>query len=155
MGRRGPAKTPTTLRLLNGETRKDRINLKEPLPRDVPPDCPSWFDAETVLVWNRVTQELEAMGLAKSADQDALAVYCQAVVLYAKACKLVNGSGLLIKGREGNPVKNPAMAMVRDYGDQIRVMGREFGLTPSARTGLEIEQEGDIPGARSAERLLS
>ena len=36
MGRRGPAPTPTKLKLLRGETRPSRINRAEPKPGGVP-----------------------------------------------------------------------------------------------------------------------
>jgi len=89
---------------------------------------------------------------SSSADGDALLVYCQAVVHYTEACKLVNTAGLLIKGHDGGVVKNPAVQIVRDTGIMIRVMAGEFGLTPSARVGLTARTERDGP---HAERLLS
>jgi P27 family predicted phage terminase small subunit len=154
MGKRGPAPTPTRLRLLNGESRPSRINRKEPIPRDLPPEPPDWISDEVRAVWDRTLAELTAMGLAHSADRDCLVIYCQAVVTYQEAAEIVAKAGLLLKGRDGGAVRNPAAAIMRDNAQLIRQFAQEFGLTPSARTGLEVEK-GEEPGARSAARYLS
>ena len=151
MGKRGPAPMPTALRLLHGES-PYRINANEPIPRDGLPTPPPDIPRPVRAVWDRTVAELDAMGVITGADGDALLVYCQAVVHYTEACKLVNTAGLLIKGHDGGVVKNPAVQIVRDTGIMIRVMAGEFGLTPSARVGLTARTERDGP---HAERLLS
>src|SRR4051812_39178534 len=102
--KRGPAPVPTTLRLLHGEHRPSRINANEPVPAAMEPVMPTWFTQEATAVWDRVTYQLKAMGLLTAADHDALVVYCEAVVNYEAAVKLVTKAGLLIRGRDGNVV---------------------------------------------------
>jgi phage terminase small subunit len=53
----------------------------------------------------------------------------------------------------GNPiyVKNPLYAQVRDATSELRGMLREFGLTPSARSGLRV----DVTIREAAERLFT
>ena len=151
--KRGPAASPTKLRLLHGETRPSRINYNEPVPAAMEPVMPEWFTPEARAVWERVTYQLRMMGLLHAADQDALVVYCEAVVNYTHAQQMVSKAGLLVRGRDGNAVKNPAVQMVREFGATIRVMSAEFGLTPSARVGLSTTQRA--PEKAGAERLLS
>jgi P27 family predicted phage terminase small subunit len=151
--KRGRAPTPTKLRLLHGEHRPSRINANEPVPAAMEPVAPEWFTVEARAVWDRVTYQLKMMELLTAADQDALVVYCEAVVNYEAAVKLVSKAGLLIRGRDGNVVKNPAVQMVRDFGATIRVMSGEFGLTPAARVGLSTKSNPSA--AAGAERLLS
>lgn len=143
MGNRGPAKKPTALKLLQGEHRASRINANEPVPRPLPPEPPGWLPKDVRAVWDRTLVELTAMNLAASADGDSLVVFCQAVVHYAEACRLVNTAGILIKGENGGVVKNPAMQIVRDTGHTIRTMGGQFGLTPAARAGLSAGRADD------------
>jgi P27 family predicted phage terminase small subunit len=153
MGARGPAPTPTQLRLLHGETRPSRIHQNEPKPRAVLPVAPDWLTDRARSVWDRTVAELDHMGMATMADQDSLVVYCQSVAHYEEACRLVNTAGLLIRGRDGGVVKNPAMQFVRDQAVLIRAYAREFGLTPAARVGLET---GEQPEQHlGPQRLLS
>lgn len=152
MGERGPAPKPTALRVLHGETRPSRVNANEPMPRAGLPDAPSWLEPATREVWDRTVAELAHMRVLTSADRDALVVYCQAVVHHARAVREVAATGLLIEGKDGYPVKNPAMQFVRDQAVLIKVMAGQFGLTPAARVGLTT---GDAPDVEGAARLLS
>ncbi len=153
MGERGPAPKPTALRLLHGETKPSRVGKREPMPRSALPVMPEWLPEKVQVVWRRTVDELAHMHIVTAADGDALAVYCQAVVHYEDACRLVNTAGMLIRGRLGEVVKNPAMQFVRDQGLLIKVMAGQFGLTPAARVGLEA---GEAPESLAGpERLLS
>lgn len=149
MGR--PAK-PTALKLLHGETRPSQLNPNEPMPRMVAPDPPVWLSGRALEVWRRVAAELAHMRVLSAADGDALVVYCQAVAHYEEAVALVGEQGMLVRGRLGEWVKNPAMQFVRDQAVLVKVMAREFGLTPAARVGLAV---GDVRESGGAERLLS
>lgn len=153
MGARGPAPKPTALRVLHGETRPSQINADEPQPPKMDPTPPGWLTDDGMRVWDATVYQLRAMGLLAAADQDSLAVYCQAVVSYGEAARLVNEQGLLIESRDRGWVKNPAVQMVRDFGAQVRSMAGEFGLTPAARVGLTTDmRRTDTAGP---ERLLS
>jgi len=155
MGRRGPAPTPTRLKVLHGETRPSRIPAAEPVPRDVRPVPPPWLNSEARAVWDRTTAELAAMGMCHAADTDSLVVYCTAVVNHARAQQLLDAAGPLMKGTEGGVVRNPAVATVNAAAVIINKYAREFGLTPSARVNLG-RPAADLPRARDlAERLLS
>jgi P27 family predicted phage terminase small subunit len=69
-------------------------------------------------------------------------VYCSAVAQHAAAVALVNNSGTLIQSG-GRAVKNPALQVVRDQAAIIRSLARDFGLTPSARSGISLGESGD------------
>lgn len=130
---------PRALKLLHGD-RKDRINDNEPIPRDVLPVCPAVASPDVRDVWDYTLGELVAMRTAAAPDRDALFAYCCAVVTHRRATELVERTGLLMKGTSGIPVKNPAVAMVRDAAYTVRLFAHEFGLTPSARTRIEVDR---------------
>jgi hypothetical protein len=46
MGRRGPAPTPTKVKMLRGETRPSRLNHREPMPSPDVPKMPADMDPE-------------------------------------------------------------------------------------------------------------
>lgn len=151
MGRRGPAPTPTNLRVLHGEKRY-RINQAEPKPRDEPPQRPPWLSKGAAAEWDRVMPDLVKMGTAKAVDATALAAYCEAVALLAVLSDLVARTGPLIVGRDGLAHKNPAVSQRRDASVDVRMWAREFGFTPASRQPLRIEHTHT---GSPAERLLS
>jgi P27 family predicted phage terminase small subunit len=151
VGSRGPAPKPTNLRLLHGD-RKSRINDAEPRPRDTPPAMPSWLSALAREEWQRIAPDLIVMGTAKAVDASALGAYCEAVARLRTAVELVAQAGPLLIGREGQAVKNPAVAQARDASYEVRMWAREFGFTPSARSPMRLDvTHRELPG----ERLLS
>ena len=140
MGRRGPAPTPTKVKILRGETRPSRVNYREPIPSSDVPKMPADMDAEAKVVWRRVISSMGHLGVIRVPDSDILRCYCEAVSRYAQAARLYAGSGPLVR-RDGGLVKNPLHQVIRDDSDQIRLFARELGLSPSARVGLHAEPE--------------
>jgi P27 family predicted phage terminase small subunit len=133
MGRRGFAPKPTALRLLDGD-KANRFNKAEPVALSVPPAAPAGMSAEVREVWDYTLEHLEFMGLAKAADRDSLACYCEAVVNHRKASAVLAVQSILIKGTMGGLVRNPVLAIQRDAAFTVRTFAQEFGLTPSARS---------------------
>jgi P27 family predicted phage terminase small subunit len=153
MGRRGPAPKPTALRVLHGE-KPYRINHAEPRPLLESPLRPDWLSPHATAEWDRITPDLEHMGVAWSVDSTALACYCESVARLRAALSVVAEYGLTVDGEDGRPVKNPAVAMARDASNDVRVWAREFGLTPASRVGL---RSPSAPGSSDADpgRLLT
>lgn len=137
MGTRGIPPKPTALRLIDGD-RKSRINEHEPIPRGVPPVCPDDVSDEVRTIWDFTVSEMEAMGTAYASDRDTLRCYCEAVVSHRRACAVLAKTSVIIKGLHGGMVRNPALAVQRDTSHTIRAFAQEFGLTPSARTRIEL-----------------
>jgi P27 family predicted phage terminase small subunit len=156
MGERGPAPRPTNIKLLHGE-KKSRINLNEPQPRNVPvPAAPEWLSEEARELWDNLMPDLEAMGTLKVSDWPALAALCESwsrfkrtTILAAKSPPIWNRG----TDAQGQPiyVKNPLYSQVRDATSELRGMLREFGLTPSARSGLRV----DVTISQAADRLFT
>jgi P27 family predicted phage terminase small subunit len=148
MGRRGPAPTPTRLKLLRGETRPSRLNRAEPRPRGDRLRVPSDLDPAAKAVWRRVVGAVGATGVLTTADADGLRIYCESVVRYQHAADLLAASGALITAggrgaRRGELVKNPLHQIVRDNAILVRAFARELGLTPAARVGLRSGNEAE------------
>lgn len=149
MGRRGPAPKPTQLRLLHGD-RPNRINDNEPIARDVLPEPPEGMGDEAREIWAYTLRELVAMKTAAAADRDSLAAYCEAVISHRRASAIVAQTSILIKGLHGGMVRNPAVAIQRDAAHTIRAFAQEFGLTPSARSRIQVERTTDKPNPFAA-----
>ena len=136
MGRRGPAPLPTRVKLLHGETRPSRLNLSEPKPPASAPVMPADLAPAAAAVWERVMRD-QAPGVILAAHADTLRLYCEWVVRYESWSVHLARTGPLIKGARGRDlVRSPLVAMVRDAADQVRVLARELGLTPSSLSGV-------------------
>ena len=152
MGKRGPGKEPTHLKVVKGTASPDD-EAREPTPLPdrlaLPDDID---DPEVQAVWEYTVRQLEGMGMAYASDRDALVAYCEAVVLHRKA-SLAMKNGLLLRTQRGNAfMRNPMIAVQRDAASTLRAFAREFGLTPSARADFGQSKGNDGTGA---ERYLS
>lgn len=159
MGKRGPRQKPTSLRVLHGD-RKDRINVNEPPARIGRPVPPYEMTDDVAEVWEYTVDQLAAMRTASPADRDALAVYCEAVALHRRASKLLAETNILVRTQRGRGagsgpafMRNPLLQVQRDAAATIRGYAQEFGLTPSARS--EINLGGASGNGLGAERLLN
>jgi P27 family predicted phage terminase small subunit len=142
MGRRGPATMPTQLRLLKGDHHKGRFNPLEPVVRDVLPVAPDDMADDVREIWDYTVAELEVMKIAAATDRDALICYCEAVIAHRKASAILARSPVLVKGEGTVLIRNPALLIQRDAAHTIRAFAQEFGLTPSARTRIQVEGRG-------------
>ena len=147
MGKRGFQPQPTALKLLHG-ARPARINHNEPQPPDEPVARPDWLSPLAEAEWDRVAGRLERMGVLTVADETMLAFYCETVARAKRLSELAVRSPPVVKGRDERVVKNPVFAQVRDAIDQAHKLAREFGLTPSARSGIKVELSITDPGSR-------
>lgn len=155
MGKRGPQPAPTPLRVLRGD-RPSRVNPNEPQP-DVPLDplaAPAWMNEQAKEIWDSLAPQMHRKGVLSEWDVPAFAVFCEALVHHRLACEVVDASAVLIRGRrqDGALVKNPALQVIRDSAAIIRGFAQEFGMTPAARSGIELPLGDEFEQAR---KLLS
>lgn len=129
---------PMALRVAKGE-KPYRIH-DVPQPRSARPVMPSDMSEEAKVVWRRVMREFGAAGVITVADTDTFRAYCEAVAGYVDATTRLAATGLIVRGQKGEIVRNPLVQIQRDYRDGMRLLARELGLTPSARTGLRTEK---------------
>lgn len=143
MGKRGPAATPSNVRQLRGETRPSRINNAEPQPPAARPEPPEYLDLDALGVWQRLAPTLIARNVLTVWDVDAFAAYCTAVVHHRRAARIVNEANV-VTGTGRLTAKHPALQVVRDQAQLIVTLGGRFGLNPSDRAGIKLEEaEGD------------
>lgn len=130
MGRRGPAPTPTAVKLRQGETRPSRVKRMEPLPRRRAPAMPHGMDEAAQRVWRRVVREMRGSDVIVGADADVLRCYCEAVSRYAQAAQLyaasspLNASGRRA-GQEPPPPGGPGQ---RRRGAPVRPGARPLAV---------------------------
>ena len=151
MGRRGPAPTPTAIKKARGETRPSRVGKKEIAPKQAPHlDAPDDLSDDARPIWVAVVDAIGHTGVITAVDVEALRAYAESVSTYRKAASLVARGGPIIKGRNGELVRNPAIIVMKQAGEAARAWARELGLTPASRVGLEATAaQGQHAGANA------
>lgn len=117
MGQRGPARTPSSLRVIAGTDRKDRPDAAAvvlPTLDDAPP-APDWLpNAHAVKEWERLARILAAHKLLTEAGLSALGTLC---ALHGKLVQLWAAG------------ESPHASLIAQY----RGLVNDFGLTPVAQ----------------------
>jgi P27 family predicted phage terminase small subunit len=141
---RGPAPKPTSLRLLQGNPAKRRLNDAEPPAPPAIPSSPPELSPRAQDEWARITPLLLGAGLISHLDQRALASYCTAVANFAEASEHLAAEGLIVLSPNGYPMQSPWLAIQHRSTDIIRHLAQEFGLTPSARSRVRVDDANPI-----------
>ena len=103
------------------------------------PSCPDHLTVEARAEWDRITIELEKLGLLTQLDRAALAVYCQAWGRWVEAER-----HLAEDGDEGLTMTTPSgfrrpgvwLVISERAVEQMHRFLAEFGMTPSARSRI-------------------
>ncbi len=136
---------PTHLKLIDGNPGKRDLPENEPVPRAAYPDKPDDFETKAASdCWDRMVKELEAMGILAAADRDAMEFYCETYAVW-KTAKVSTAKGLMVKRgtkEDPQPVTNPAWRIARDAMNACLRIGESFGLTPAARSRIELPDVG-------------
>ena len=138
-------RVPTQLKIVTGNPGKRPMPKNEPKPavaRSIKP-LP-WLSAEAKKEWRRVAPELERVGLLTEVDIALLAAYCDAFGDFQRDEKAMAKLRAEAAGVETNETPN---GMVQQHA--LRGMKRvaradlvkfchEFGMTPTARSGMDV-----------------
>jgi len=127
--------------VLEGNRGRRPINRLEPKPRQFRQKPPEYLDAAAQKEWARLVPILKRMRVLTEADYIALANLCQATSTLAKAQDQLNKAGLLLKTKSGYVQQSPLLAIVNGSTEIVLKHLREFGLTPSSRSRLQISSD--------------
>ena len=102
--------------------------------------------------WNRVAPTLQSIGLFTEADFRALEMYCDSYSRWRKARLMLAKEGMSVGTRNGYRQKSPHITTIKESFTQMLQMMTEFGMTPSARAGMDVPTPPDAanPFARFA-----
>lgn len=155
----GPDPEPAALKILKGNPGKRPIK-EEPNPTKGAPKPPADLKGEAFAEWSRIVPELNKIGILAVVDRAYLVGYCESWASFCEAREELNLNGVLITGRDGGLVRNPAAIVMKDSLDMMLKYGAKFGLSPGDRArlgrvpekGEEEEQGGD---SEKSARILS
>lgn len=107
------------------------------------PKMPRHLDTYGKAEWRRIVALMEKMGTLSETDQSAIEQYCESYSDWRQAketCKKT-GQAHIIYGKDGKPMtkRNAFMAVKQACADRCFRYLIEFGMTPSARSRLQVE----------------
>ena len=144
---------PTKLRLITGQTGGGRpIPKNEPQIPELPnvPIAPAWLNAYARQKWAELAPILHLTGVLTSVDVDILAVFCAcagqlrtAEEDFARIANVDNGShGIVARSPTGSLILNPRFRAIVVLRRDLARLGAELGLSPSARSSIDVEKSG-------------
>lgn len=136
---------PTRLKLLAGNPGKRPLNNREPQPpkRKRLPSPPGHLGEIAAHEWRRTGKILQRIGLLTQIDLAALEAYCVTYERWVEAEKQVQKLGPIVKTKNGNLIQNPYLAVANRAMKELRAWLSEFGMTPSSRSRVKVNENAD------------
>lgn len=144
MATAGRKRTPTALKLINGNPGNRPLPSYEPtfkagLPQ--PPD--DLVDETAVGEWNRVVELLHEAGVLTQVDMAVLLAYCQAFGRWWKAERELRLDTLTVMTEKGNTLQNPLIGIANTSMRDAIKFAAELGMTPASRSRVTaIDPDG-------------
>jgi P27 family predicted phage terminase small subunit len=145
MGKRGPKPTPTKLKILRGNPGRRPTNKSEPQPATDGVVMPPHLGEVAAAKWGEVLPLLQSVKVMTRADIEALARYCDTYEWWLATRARLKKEGdtypiLNDKGDVKYIAQRPEVSIAHKLAVQLRQLEQDFGLNPSARTGLHVEE---------------
>jgi len=155
MSKPGPRPTPTGVLQLRGSWRA--AGRSDAAVKPSRPACPRWLGAEARKKWKQLVPELAKLGILTTVDREALARYCDTWALWRRMREHVEKYGVSYPLRtDDGEVKCfqqfPEVGAMHKLALLLGRLEAEFGLTPSARTRIDIEKPAEVPAVRTRVR---
>lgn len=138
LAKTGPKKKPTKLKVLEGTFRKDRAleNEIEPEPLSLYPDPPDILNEFGRDEWRIVVPQLQSMGILATVDMAMLTAYCLEWGVYMECEDTLRKQGRMTVAANGTEMVHPLDNVKARSFKAALATAREFGFTPSSRTGI-------------------
>ncbi len=141
---RGRKPKPTAVKEREGNPGKRALNSKEPQPDVQIPTCPTHLKGEARREWTRITKILMRLRVITELDRGPLAAYCTAYADYVQAVNKLKAGGEVQTSENGGEYQSPWGAMKKRSMEQLVKIGTEFGLTPSSRVRLQVDDPDSL-----------
>jgi len=131
---------PSAIRRLEGNPGKRAIP-DEPVGHGQP-RVPDYLNEEQRACFAAIVKA-SPVGLLCSADQPTLERAAVAWAQFRECTRTIGASGLLIKGHDHRPARNPLLIVQRGAAEELERAGASLGLSPVSRTRLQAPEEVD------------
>jgi P27 family predicted phage terminase small subunit len=134
---------PTHIKLVKGTARPHRLNPNEPKPPLAVPEPPPHLEEREKARFTSMAEMLLRRGVMTELDAGALARYATAWCRWVDAEAEIKKRGLVVKTSADFVIQNPFLAVANKCMNQMAQIESEFGLTPSSRTRIRMEEPND------------
>ncbi len=111
---------------------------------------PGWLDEAAQAVWKKTLKNMQDYEILEKADEDVLAVYCDAVARYRELTVEIAGEKkyTTVNG-QGTETVSPQVRAAQSYARIVQQYAERLGLTANARARLakKIAEKEDDPNA--------
>src|SRR5262245_63371262 len=128
---------PTALQILRGRPGRRPLAGQTPEVPAAAPEPPEWLTEAARREWDRLIPELVKAQVVTLLDQAIVSLYCTALVRSRELDGLVTHEGFVIT-RGAGPGVHPCFKASLEVLAQLRLIGGEIGLSPSARARLRL-----------------
>lgn len=146
MAKPGRRPKPTQLKLLEGNAGKRPLNQQEPVfeVRELRPPN-GVLSKYGRNLWKQLEPILREAGILTEGDAAAFLMLCQHYGYAVEAGKAAidRETGMMaftVESARSGPKKNPLMQVFKENSQMFRMYAEQFGLTPSARSRLNIPE---------------
>jgi P27 family predicted phage terminase small subunit len=134
---------PTHLKLVKGTARPHRLNPNELKPPLIVPEPPEHLDERAKAKFKSMAAMLAKYGVMTELDAGAISRYCIVWCRWLDAEAEIKRRGPIVKTTGENIIQNPFLAVANKCMMQMAQIESEFGLTPSSRSRIRMEQQSD------------
>ena len=149
MAKTGRPRLPTQTHKLRGSYKPSRHGDSEPMPPEGVMEPPAWVQGVAREQWFSIVPMLTGMGISSPVFSPALVLLVNSIGLYVEMEKHVGENGVSAIGSHGNPIASPEFNARNKAWEQVLKALREFGLTPSALTGVRKVDDGSSENNKS------
>lgn len=156
MGRRGPAKTPTALKILRGipggRSKLTKGEAKPEVINGTPP--PQELSEDGKAIWRELAPRMEELGLLSVLDTNPFRRYCEMMGRWARASRKIQETGQThvpifheLTPEQRQRGEKPKLKYIQELpeslefrrlpGELLRLEG-QFGLTPASRAAISV-----------------
>lgn len=142
-----PRKPSQLIVLEGGRLRGDRNALdNQARPEIALPACPDWLDAQARKIWHKIGPELVNLGLLSVIDGDIFGSYAETAARYGEVCERIDTiEKCMAITPNGFEVQSVLFQLRNTLQKQLVALGREFGMTPAARSSIKVNtDQGDL-----------
>lgn len=133
---RGRKPKPTILKIVGGNAGKRPLNLEEPQADGDLLDPPADLTEEQAELWQYAIANAPK-GVLRKIDRDVLRAWVVAAWLHRKATLAIINDDITTTGAEGQPIKHPAVMVLRDATSMMMRAAEQMGFSPTARTRIK------------------
>ena len=143
MPKGGQNKKPEGLKLLQGTHRPGGKKQSPKVGSGIQQTPPAWLPSYAKAFWRKYVRKLNKLGVLAKPDQAAFEELCLLYARIRECHETLEEEGLTVRGRGDLQVKHPLVSVLNAAETQFRLLGAEFGLTPSSRGRLDIPEPSE------------